>query len=415
MLCPHCGANIGDSYKYCPSCGGKIPEIQSPSEGGPIPVMKKKPMPLWFKILGILAVIALIGVTAGILFTEGLVDVIDNQLTALRENKIDKAYQKYTAKEFQQATSIDEFKDFVEAYPIFTQNTSAHFTQRSLSHNIGTLRGNLTSPEHVKIPIEYKLIKEDGKWKILSIRFLKPDLLKTIAPPEEKQDLIKLVENQLHDIKEGQVQEAYYQFSSKEFKEATPLDAFEAFIDKYPVLKQFDSSSVSKTTVRNGIGIVSVELKKDDTISYIKYYLLHEDNQWKIWSLRILSPIEQEKEQSAEEALEPKMVFDEIILGNEIDDKGIIKNPTTVFKANSDNIYVNINVVNGIAGETVHLNFQHLDSHSSILAKAPIEENGDSVIESVFSAPEGGWPKGKYQLSVNSSLGLNKTVDFVVE
>ena len=46
----------------------------------PTQTIQKKPMPLWFKILIAIAVTLLIGVTAGILFTERLVDVIDNQL-----------------------------------------------------------------------------------------------------------------------------------------------------------------------------------------------------------------------------------------------------------------------------------------------------------------------------------------------
>ena len=136
-------------------------------------IIQKKQMPLWFKIAIALSVLALIAVTAGILFTESWVDVVDHQLDALRHKDVEKAYTAYTSKEFQENTSLEQFRYFVEAHPIFFDNQFAHFTKRSLQDHIGTLVGHLTSSDHVNFPIKYKLIKEDGKWKILSIRFLK--------------------------------------------------------------------------------------------------------------------------------------------------------------------------------------------------------------------------------------------------
>jgi hypothetical protein len=427
MLCSQCGALVDKSYKYCPSCGTALPSTEKnslpsnpPDSSKASQTLVKRKMPLWFKILTALAVIALIGVTAGILFTESLVDVIDNQLKALRKSDIESAYQTYTSKEFQRSTSPEEFRDFVNTYPILKTNQSAHFTQRSIEHNIGTIKGNLTSPDHIKTPIEYKLIKERGKWKILSIKFLKPEML-TGTEPAASQELNILVKSQLDGIKEGQVADAFENMSSKEFKKSTTLEAFQDFVKRYPILSGYDGLSFNRALMRKGVGIVSATLKMGDRTAFIKYYLVKEDGRWKIWSMRILSSMAEEQTGnfSRDADLYPEekpslTTFTDIKLGTKLDAGGNIKDPSTIFRADSGEIYVNVEIKDGIIGEIVHLNFQHLDSHSSILAKAPIEEKDASMVVSVFSPPIGGWPKGEYQLIVSSSK-FTKTINFSIE
>ena len=435
MTCSQCGATVDAHYKYCPSCGapllfeGKEPLLppNSPSEALKTsqPIRKRK-MPLWFKIITTLAVIALIGVTAGILFTESLVDVIDHQLKALHRKDTNSAYYAYTSKEFQKTTSPEEFQEFVETYPILTNNQSAHFSQRSIEHNIGTIKGNLTSATHVKIPIEYKLIKEKGKWKILSIKFLKPEMLET-AESAISQELNKDVKEQLEGIKSGQITDVYKDVFSKEFQDTTTLDAFQDFVKRYPILSRYDNFNFSRAVTRKGVGIVSVQLNMGEQTAFIKYYLIKEGEGWKIWSMRILSNAEEEKPADLTKktlatptlptpsiSIPSQMTFTDITLGTKLDARGNVKNPSTIFRADSGEIYVNVEIQNGVIGETVHLNFQHLESHSSILTKAPIEEQGDSMVVSVFSPPIGGWPKGDYQLIVSSSK-FTKTINFSIE
>ena len=76
MFCSDCNTKVEDSYKFCPNCGAKLDSLPPPEEPN-TPIVKKKPMPFWFKLVALLAVLALIGVTAGILFTESWVDVVD--------------------------------------------------------------------------------------------------------------------------------------------------------------------------------------------------------------------------------------------------------------------------------------------------------------------------------------------------
>ncbi len=160
MLCLHCGTNLEKNYKYCPNCGTVLSttlndepssladENSDNKDSLPPKTIKKKPMPFWFKLVLLIAVLALIGVTAGILFTEKLVDVIDKQLEALSKKDISKAYYDYSSKNFQAAFSFDQFRQFVEENPILTDHQSAHFTERSINDNVSTIKGKITSADH---------------------------------------------------------------------------------------------------------------------------------------------------------------------------------------------------------------------------------------------------------------------------
>lgn len=100
--------------------------------------------------------------------TSGLVDTIKDQLKALQSGEIEKAYS-YTSKDFQKATSFNDFKKFIDQYPSLKNNKSSFFNEREIKDNTGTVRGTLTAKDGAKTPIQYKLIREDGAWKILGI------------------------------------------------------------------------------------------------------------------------------------------------------------------------------------------------------------------------------------------------------
>ena len=129
-------------------------------------------MPLWFKIVIGFAVIALIAVTWGILFTERLVEIVDDQLASLRHEDITTAYYGYTSKGFQETYSLEQFREFLNAHPGLLKNEFSHFGKRGLVKHVGILTGTVTCANHAVIPMEYQLIKEDGAWKISSMRSL---------------------------------------------------------------------------------------------------------------------------------------------------------------------------------------------------------------------------------------------------
>jgi hypothetical protein len=135
----------------------------------PPPLPKKK---LWPKILGavlggILAVAAL-AVALVFFFTSGMMGVVEKQLALLGQGDIKSAYS-LTSKDFQKATSLEQFTAFVKQYPSLSQNQGHTFTTRSVENNIGTVKGTLTARDGAVTPIRLRLVKEQGEWRILFI------------------------------------------------------------------------------------------------------------------------------------------------------------------------------------------------------------------------------------------------------
>lgn len=126
-------------------------------------------------ILVIGAVLAWLLLFVGTIFiivlflTSGLIYSINHQLNALKAGDIEKAYS-YTAKDFQKVTSLPDFEKFINQYPSLKDNDDAFFNERIIENNMGFVKGTLTAKDGAKTPVEYRLIWEDGVWKILSIK-----------------------------------------------------------------------------------------------------------------------------------------------------------------------------------------------------------------------------------------------------
>lgn len=115
----------------------------------------------------VVAVVAIISIA--LFATKGIVEVADQQLAALRAGDYAKAYS-FNSKDFQNSTSLDKFRAFVEAYPSLKNNESSSFSSRKMENDVGTLEGTLKSKDGGVTPVVYKLVKENDAWKILSIR-----------------------------------------------------------------------------------------------------------------------------------------------------------------------------------------------------------------------------------------------------
>lgn len=119
-------------------------------------------------ILAILAVL-IIAIALIFYFTSGISDVAHQQLSALKSGNVDSAYS-MTSKEFQQVTSLDDYKKFIENYPILKDYKSVSFKERKIENGAGYLNGTIEDADGRQLRIEYQLIKEDNKWKIQGMK-----------------------------------------------------------------------------------------------------------------------------------------------------------------------------------------------------------------------------------------------------
>lgn len=101
-----------------------------------------------------------------------LLKPIEEQLSAIRSGDYTKAYTTYTSTAFKQATTQEQFDQFLNNYAAFKENVSSSFDNLTFEGNVGIYTGILKAKGGATIPVEFDLVKEEGNWKILSIKVL---------------------------------------------------------------------------------------------------------------------------------------------------------------------------------------------------------------------------------------------------
>lgn len=99
--------------------------------------------------------------------TKGISRAADQFFALLKDGQVEEAYAS-TAKEFQAATSLDEFQAFLKSTAIGNFDR-ASWSSRSISNNTGKLEGSIHTKDGGVVPVELALVKEGGTWKILSL------------------------------------------------------------------------------------------------------------------------------------------------------------------------------------------------------------------------------------------------------
>lgn len=95
---------------------------------------------------------------------------------------------------------------------------------------------------------------------------------------------------QLSAIKSGNINKAYYQYTSTEFQKTTSLDTFEKFINNYPALKNNKDTSFTNREISDGNGTLKGTVTAaDGTVTPIIYHLVKENGEWKIIHIEIPS------------------------------------------------------------------------------------------------------------------------------
>lgn len=550
MLCTHCGAKLDAQSNFCPNCGQKVSE--NIGEGREdIPAQLKK-VPLWFKAIIALTSLGIIMGTVVALLQEDATDVVKQQLQALKEDHLTEAYYNYTSKGFREATSLEQFRDFVKGHSAFIKNSSVEFIERNIHDDEGLLEASLSSINGTTTHIDFQMIREGDKWKILSIRIedvAKPHPKNSSDPNDNKEHveqttnaedvpLLFPVKEQLRAFKEGDISGSYQNVISKKFAENTPLEEFKNYIQNHPTFLHYTSVKYSDLKQNNRKGSVKATLISPQGKAIVEYELLKEGNAWKIWSLHLdeqssesgeetdsiaenniegfnAAPLfeaikmqlakirendlsqayteytsEEFKNSTPQNAFEAfikgqpglssnsgikfknltfdnnianisgtlqskdgknysveyslvlenelwkimhiqilpikkafpaasgdskAIKFSKFVLGTETDAQGIVLDPGKAFKENSGDLYLNLYITNGSPGVKIEVLFTHVDSQSSIApVSTTLSEEGESILSFVFSPPKNGWPKGIYRIQATASSGEKDSFNFKI-
>lgn len=407
MNCRHCGAAIDGQKKFCPECGGRLTE-QHPQE-----IHAHPRSHFWVKVLlGVLS-LTVVAILATALLSEDSTDIISDQLADIREGKIEDAYYKYTARAFQSTTSLDHFREFMKVYPDFTKSKSIRFVDRNVVDDGGILLAKLMTADGVEEPVQYTVIREGDAWKILNIKF-EGHAPEGQAEPFDKKPLQKVVQAQLDLLRQHKLQEAYNVYTSKGFKKSTPYDGFEEFLRDEPVLVDNKSVDLDELSFDNNIATLTGTLvASNGSLIPVEYDLVDEDGDWKILHIEVQMPSQSDKD-GAVDAFPLKVT--KYVLGNQIDNSGMVKDPKTILKTNSGDIYLNLYLAHAKAGTRVAVIFEHLDTLSKIPPVVTrLTEDGDSTATFIFSPPKDGWPAGDYRVRVEATTGMIDSYDFKVE
>jgi TM2 domain-containing membrane protein YozV len=103
--------------------------------------------------------------------TKNVVATVNEQLAALQAGDIDRAYS-YTSKEFQKNTPMDKFKIFLAKAPMLQKHKDVSIPARKIENDTGEVKAEVVGDDNKTYTVNYKLVYEDGHWKIININVI---------------------------------------------------------------------------------------------------------------------------------------------------------------------------------------------------------------------------------------------------
>ena len=129
----------------------------------------------WVKwvVLGCVGLLLILALLGGGLFwginkaTEGPEKVVKEFLAAASAGDYQAAHNHFSAP-LKEVQPYEQFVEAAQSQPQFFKITSTSFSNRSIDQNGAELSGNVTLESGSKVPASFKLIRENGQWKLIS-------------------------------------------------------------------------------------------------------------------------------------------------------------------------------------------------------------------------------------------------------
>lgn len=283
MYCPNCGSPVDEHQICCISCGKKIDHFDHDTY---TPYQKSRPIWFYFIVIATL-ILSFWGFYS--LYNSGktLENIVDVQLTEIRNRQLTKSYYEYSSNEFKKNTSFDAFRNFIEKNSALSNFTAVKILNSKQDSNFGVVLVELTQSDNTRIPVKYEFIREDGEWRILRIEIEDHSLSHDAV---ENEQYIEPIKTQLAAIKERKLEKAYQEPTSDEFKKNTSFSQFKEFIGKFPIITNHEKIDFLKSSLKNNQATVTIVLHEAEINLPIEYTLTHQEGKWQIWSMRIITP-----------------------------------------------------------------------------------------------------------------------------
>jgi hypothetical protein len=299
MLCKQCGAQLSEQSNFCPSCGIRV--VESGDQEMQSQQNSARGLKILFStLLGIIACLILF-----FFLSDSLTHPIAEQLKLLKENQWQEAYDDYTSQAFQEATSANDFYTFMTRYPILTKHESVRFIDRNVDNDRASLQAMVLTDKGVEIPIQYRLIKEGGEWKIEGIKF-NTDLSALETTPMQKNEVFdetplkSVILSLMTNIRNGDLWKAYEQYTAGEFRKNTSFQEFESFIQNNASFARNVSVELGDLSFDNNVATITGVLVSESKMKYpVEYDLIEEYGKWKLLHIQVLHPDQTTTEFSA--------------------------------------------------------------------------------------------------------------------
>lgn len=107
-------------------------------------------------------------------------------------------------------------------------------------------------------------------------------------PHSDAQEILVLIEEQLAAIQAHDINRAYFLYTSDIFKQHTPFDEFQYFVENYSIFTHNKNALFGiPEFVRNGAVIKGTLTALDGKVYRAEYHFVKENNQWKIKGIKL--------------------------------------------------------------------------------------------------------------------------------
>lgn len=102
-----------------------------------------------------------------------LLTVIENLITTIQANQIQKAYQEYTSEQFKKTSTFEEFDSFVKGNPEFLNSKNAFFGNIARKpKGVYSIEGTLIANNGDSVRMEFDMVMEKGEWRVIGVKVL---------------------------------------------------------------------------------------------------------------------------------------------------------------------------------------------------------------------------------------------------
>lgn len=207
-------------------------------------------------------------------------------LEMIQKTQMNEAYDLTTSKEFKNTVPYNTFSDFINSIFIFSEFTSYDIVTTAIEKNLAIIKVLLLENENIS-HVQFITLVEDHEWKIRGIEILSSDTIKNLNT-YKSEDLVKPINNFLDAIKSGKEKEAYETYTTEGFRGVTTYEQLEKFLETYDFLVKNEKINIYKIAFDNNIAIVNSQLITSDKIHEVQFYLMQENEEWKIVQIKIL-------------------------------------------------------------------------------------------------------------------------------